>query len=81
MANPKGALNVERRTWDIEEYERKAKERLEQVGTVLTHVCWLRLAPLTIITRSAPPVTASVRGHSGEKAGDGAQTGGVHGSR
>ena len=28
---PSGALNVERRTWDLEHFEKVAKERLEQV--------------------------------------------------
>jgi hypothetical protein len=28
---PAGALNVERRTWDLEHFEKIAKERLEKV--------------------------------------------------
>jgi hypothetical protein len=28
---PSGALNVERRTWDLEHFEKVAKERLEKV--------------------------------------------------
>lgn len=28
---PTGALNVERRTWDLEHFEKIAKERLEKV--------------------------------------------------
>lgn len=29
---PKGAMNVERRTWDKDYYEKLARERSEQVG-------------------------------------------------
>lgn len=28
---PSGALNVERRTWDVEHFEKLAKEKLERV--------------------------------------------------
>lgn len=37
---PSGALNVERRTWDVEHFQKVAKEKLERVrGSVCVSVC------------------------------------------
>lgn len=55
---PTGALNVERRTWDVEHFEKLAKEKLERVsawgmGLVLDAggPVWVRLRGGCLVTR------------------------------
>lgn len=43
---PTGALNVERRTWDLEHFEKIAKERLEKVRLRLKWMRGIKYDPL-----------------------------------
>lgn len=62
---PTGALNVERRTWDVEHFEKLAKEKLERVRVEIlcmrTRVCWLmhnqRVLPSRLTHHTHQPQT------------------------